>query len=246
MGAPMEAEAYVEMAAAEDRHWWFRGRRRVLRAMISGLHLPADARILEIGAGTGGNLLMLSRFGKVIAVERSATARAFATEKTGARCDIRAGAAPDELPLTGELFDLICLFDVLEHVEQDEETLRAIRPFLAPGGTVLLTVPAFRRLWGPHDAALHHKRRYEKAELRGKLREAGFTIAKLSFINMGLFPLAVLMRVYDRLAKRPGASGTQTPPWLLNEIFAGIFGAEAAVLPALNLPFGLSLLAIAR
>ncbi len=238
----MEHEAYIEMAASEDRHWWFRGRREVLQRVISGLHLPANARILELGSGTGGNLAMLAAFGTVTAVELNEAARAISMLKASSTVSILAGALPGELPLaSGQTYDLICLFDVLEHVEEDDETLAVVRRHLAPGGAAIITVPAFRKLWGPHDIALHHKRRYEKSELREKLVKAGFEIAKLSYANMLLFPAAVLMRLRDRLRGQGTASGTAMPPAVLNEVFAFMFGAERHVLGWMNLPVGLSL-----
>ncbi len=244
----MQHEAYLQMAAAEDRHWWFRGRRRILASVIGRLPLPppARARVLEVGAGTGGNLAMLARFGQVTAVEKDPTARLLAAAKARHGQNIRAGAMPDELPTAGEVFDLICLFDVLEHVEEDDETLLVLRRHLAPGGFLLITVPAFRRLWSAHDIALHHKRRYEKVELADKLRAAGYVITKLSFINMALFPAAALMRYAGNFTRRRLPTGSGIPPRLLNTLLTHLFGAEALLLPALNLPFGLSLLALAR
>lgn len=242
----MEAEAYLEMAANEERHWWFRGRRAVLEAVIDRLKLPHPARILELGSGTGGNFAMLAQHGAVTGMEMSAAARAISLAKLDQVRDVRDGVLPDDLSLGAQTYDLICLFDVLEHVEHDEATLAMVRRHLAPGGAVVITVPAFRWLWGAHDEALHHKRRYGRAELKAKILAAGFSIEKLSYANMFLFPAAVLARGVDRLLDRRQASGNGIPPAALNEVFAAMFGAERWVLPYCDLPVGLSLLAVLR
>jgi len=244
----MEHDAYVEMAATEQAHWWFRGRRQILAAVIARLQLPKAARILELGSGTGGNFQMLQRFGQLTAVETNALARALSLRNAWGMVEVKAGFLPDGLPELGK-FDLICLFDVLEHVEQDEASLRVVRELLAPGGAVVITVPAFAKLWGLHDVQMHHKRRYERAELAAKLSQAGFLIPEISYSNMFLFPAALLMRGADALAQRLGrrkASGTATLPYLLNEAFAAIFGAERFFIGRMRLPIGLSLLAVVR
>jgi len=239
----MEASAYRDMAAVEERHWWFEGRRRVVANCIARLGLKPDARILELGSGTGGNLSMLSRFGSVTAIEMNEDARAISSARH-AGVDVRAGVLPSDLPLGAQKFELICMFDVLEHIEDDAAALLAARAHLAPGAPLLITVPAYKALFGPHDEELHHKRRYERAELRERLIAAGLRIEKLSFINMGLMPLAWVKRMLDKELHH--SSGTSTPPAPLNALFTSIFGAEALLLPHMNLPFGLSLLALAR
>ncbi len=241
----MEPEAYTEMAAVEQTHWWFVGRRRLLSAVIATLNLPAAARILEIGAGTGGNIAALQAFGALTAIELNADARGIATARTG--FPISPGALPGALGLDGQTFDLICLFDVLEHVEPDIESLMALRGHLAPGGRLILTVPAYRILFGPHDKALHHVRRYEHGELAGKLRDAGYVTDYLTFFNMLLLPLAIASRLADMMARRETPLGKLTPPSLLNNLLGAIFGSEAALLKRrYRLPCGLSLLAVAR
>jgi len=240
----MDPEAYVQMAAAERAHWWFVGRRRVLGAVIASLGLPAAARILEVGAGTGGNFPLLRRFGSVTAIELNDAARDIATERTG--LPVQPGALPDMLALGDQKFDLICLFDVLEHVGPDEASLRVLRAHLAPGGRLILTVPAYRALFGPHDEALHHFRRYERAELAAKLGAAGLATHYLTFFNSLLLPLALAARLLDRALRRRGALGETAPPGPLNALLAAIFGAEAGWLARrLVLPCGLSLLAVA-
>ncbi|NNM56346.1 bifunctional 2-polyprenyl-6-hydroxyphenol methylase/3-demethylubiquinol 3-O-methyltransferase UbiG [Acidocella sp.] len=239
----MEAEAYLDMAAVEARHWWFAGRRRILGALIGSLKLPANARILELGSGTGGNFALLAQFGSVTAVEMNETAREISKTR-GGEAAVHHGMLPEDLPLEGHEFDLVCLFDVLEHVEADEAALRAIRGLLAPGGRALITVPAHPSLFGPHDIALHHIRRYTRAQFAARLRAAGLRVQKLSFMNMALAPLAFAARWLDRLRGTRQASGTSIPPGPVNALFTGLFGAEAHLLPRINLPFGLSLVAV--
>jgi SAM-dependent methyltransferase len=242
----MEADAYLDMAASEDRHWWFRGRRLVLNAVIRRLALPGPARILELGSGTGGNFEMLAQYGQVTAVEMNAAARDISLRKTASVRDVRPGCLPHDLGLDGAAFDLVCAFDVLEHVEDDAATLRTLYGCLAPGGAAVITVPAFRWLWGPHDEQLHHKRRYAKAELRGKILAAGLHIERLTYANMFLFPAAVLARAADKLFRRTRSTGDGTPPGVLNEAFAAVFGFERHLLGVIDFPVGLSLLAVVR
>ena len=240
----MHPNAYLEMANTEARHWWFVGRRAILTSVISNMTLQQSARILEIGAGTGGNLSMLSRFGSVSALETDATARSIAKAKTDGRVDIRAGLCPNDIPFPPQSFDLVCLLDVLEHIEDDVPTLMACKKLLASSGRLLLTVPAYSWLWSAHDEFLHHKRRYHVPDLRVKLAKAGLHIDRISFFNTLLFPLVALGRLKDRFLKRPLATGADVPIALINHFLSNIFGAERLLLRTCDLPFGVSLLVI--
>jgi len=245
----MEHDAFIEMAATEQAHWWFTGRRKILAAVIGRLRLPQAAKILELGSGTGGNFAMLQRFGQVTAVEKDPLARALSVRNAWGMVEVKPGWLPDGLPELGK-FDLICLFDVLEHVAEDKAALRTVRSLLAPGGRLVITVPAFERLWGLHDEQMHHQRRYEHAALAEKLQQAGFAVAQLSYCNMFLFPAALVMRLIDRLGRRRWgrrqASGAGMLPAPINRVFAAIFGAERFLIGRVRLPFGLSLLAVAQ
>ena len=240
----MSPEAYLKMAQTEASHWWFTGRRAILHSTLSGLGLPPNSRILEIGSGTGGNLEMLAGFGKVSGLEMDDTARAISAEKTGGRFDIRSGRCPSHIPFCDEKFDLICLFDVLEHIEEDEETLLALKGLLAKGGRMLITVPAYDFLWSGHDEFLHHKRRYSSAELRQKAVAAGLRVERFTHFNALLFPLACVMRLKDRLLKSSNSSGAEIPPAPFNSLFRGLFSSERFLLSRGDLPVGMSLLAV--
>lgn len=187
---------------------------------------------------------MLSAFGQVSAMEMDATARSIAMEKTGGHFDIRPGSCPADIPFAGGKFDLICLFDVLEHIDRDVETLIAIKGLLAKGGRVLLTVPAYRWLWSAHDVFHHHKRRYCAGELRQKTTASGLRPVKISYFNTILFPLAVIVRLKEKLFGSASSSGSGIPPATINQFLTTIFGGERFLLGKFNLPFGLSLLGV--
>jgi SAM-dependent methyltransferase len=236
----MEADAYLEMARVEDSHWWFVARRKIISSLIPDLELPDPASILEVGCGTGGNLEMLSRFGRVSGMEMDESARKIANQKTHGAFEIREGTCPDNVPFESERFDLICLFDVLEHIEEDVATLSRLKRLLAPGGKLLITVPAYKWLWGTHDGFLHHKRRYSAQELRQTFDGAGLGISKISYFNSILFPLALLARS----ASKSTSPGAALPSPAINEMLCRIFGAERFVLRRAGFPFGLSLIAV--
>jgi hypothetical protein len=141
----------------------------------------------------------------------------------------------------------VTMLDVLEHIKQDAESLKTVNRLLAPDGHVLITVPAFKFLWGPHDEAHHHQRRYQAESLRALLQDAGFSIVKLSYYNTWLFPPAALVRLIRKLVPG-GAVGlelTLPPPWI-NRLLTMLFASERHLLTRARFPFGVSLLAVAK
>ncbi len=240
----MHADHYGLDAELADTHWWWVARRRVLRHLMGRLLSPEDQRkILEVGCSTGSNLAMLKDFGSVYAMELERSAAEVCRSRNP---DIRVydGGIPDPLR---DRYDVICLFDVLEHIEDDAGALEWIDDHLAPGGTVLITVPAFRFLWSRHDELAHHFRRYTRRELEALLGSR-FEISYTSYFNTHLFPAIAGVRLIQRLFGIDGGendkavASTGPANWLLKTIFA----VERFWMPMIKLPFGVSIFAAAR
>lgn len=242
----MSPAAYAEMAATQESHWWFAARRGILRSRLERLQLPAGADILEIGSGTGANLDLLAEFGRVVGLEMSREAIDFAGQRPCSRSGavtMRLGRCPEDLSGLPQ-FDLVCMFDVLEHIEDDCASLAAAASHLKPGGRLLLTVPSYQWMWGPHDEHLHHKRRYSRQSIADRCVQAGLALHHLSHFNTLLFPLAVAGRLYEKAAGRSTAAAA-TPAAPINTVLRCTFALERHLLSRMRLPFGLSLLAVA-
>ena len=240
----MERKVYEQMAQLDQRHWWFTARRRILAELIERVaRPPKDARILELGAGTGHNLAMLSRFGKVEASELDPIARELASERLGR--EVKEAALPDLSMFPAGSYDLIALLDVLEHVPDDKGSLAAIMTRLKPGGALLLTVPANPWMWSAHDVAHHHHRRYRKGEIEQLANEAGFEIDLLSPFNSLLFPPIAAVRLAGKLTGKDDSDDAM-PGALVNRALDTVFGLEKSLIGRVPMPFGVSLVAVLR
>lgn len=238
----MDRDAYQLMAAAERDHWWFRGRREFIERALRAAALPKGARILDAGCGSGGNLELLARFGEVYGFEYDPEARDVA--KALGVGTIAAGALPEPVPFNDTSFHAIGLFDVLEHLPQPVESLRALADRLAPDGALILTVPALPWLWGPHDEVHNHYRRYTATSLRAHVAAAGLRIERMTYMNALLLPLAIAQRVKERLFGYQVEALTPSPA--VNALLYRVWMLERAWIPQRALPVGLSLLAILR
>jgi SAM-dependent methyltransferase len=241
----MDQQIYRQMRELEDQHWWFVGRRKIVGQILTSLDLPVQARILDAGCGTGGNLQLLSTFGNVTGVELDDGAAALARERHVAT--VLKGSLPDGMPFSGERFDLIVLLDVLEHIADDHASLRTLSDLLAPGGYLVLTVPAFPSLWSRHDEDHHHRRRYRAAGLRDLIRDSGLQLSYLSYFNSLLFPLIAAMRLAHKIfpAQEVGHDVSLPGP-VVNGMLQSLFSSERRWIGKLKMPFGVSLLAVTR
>jgi SAM-dependent methyltransferase len=241
----MEPEAFHLMAAQEDRHWWFVGRRAVVGALLDRIELPPEARVLEAGCGTGGNLYMLAERGHVSAFEPSNEARDLATSKD-IEVDLAEGALPSRVPFEPASFDLVVGLDVLEHIEEDASALRALMAMVRPEGRVLITVPAVQALWGSHDRRLHHVRRYDLGRMRRICVEAGAVIEYETYFNTLLAPIAVAYRLMEKIPGIELGNQERMPPRFVNRVFARLFSVERFIVAHGRLPVGLSIGVILR
>lgn len=241
----MDPRIYQKMRAVEDEHWWFVARRRIVAKLIESLPLAAAPDILDAGCGTGGNLALLKRYGRVTAMEMDNHARQLAQRRRLA--EVLPGHLPDALPFTAQRFDLVVMLDVLEHIRDDSASLAAVAGLLKTGGRIVLTVPAFPLLWGTHDQAHHHQRRYHAASLQAAVDQAGLETEYMTYFNTWLFPLIAPVRLLQRLLPRQNTdTELSVPPAMLNALLGRVFASESRLLPRLRLPFGVSLLAVLK
>jgi SAM-dependent methyltransferase len=246
---------FQQLAQVEDRHFWFQARNHLIFKMSKKLvsELPKGYRVLEVGCGTGNVLRTLRQAcpdGMVVGLELWFDGLRFAQHRSAGplvQGDVR------HCPF-GKPFDLIGMFDVLEHVPEDLETLRALREALAPGGRLMLTVPAHQYLWSYFDEAARHCRRYSSREIRERLVEAGFEVEFQSQFMTCIFPLVWLFRRVSSWNQRPGPEDAKALTLrefrvvpVINGLLAALLRLEALWLSrGYRLPIGTSLIVVAR
>jgi SAM-dependent methyltransferase len=244
----MEEDFYPAYYELEGRHWWFLGRRRLFLRLLEREFPPGAGPIelLDFGCGTGAFLEHLERFGTVRAVDSDPNAVSFCHARGRAEVELVPPGTP--LPFADDTFDLVTTLDVIEHIDDDVGALAELRRVLRPGGRLLVAVPAFMFLWGKQDEVSHHRRRYTAGSLRQALAAAGFAVDRTSYFNTVLFPPIAAVRLGRRLLRRPGSrqSDFELGPAALNRALGAVFGAEAGLVARRDLPFGVSLLALAR
>ncbi len=242
----MKEHTYPIMFRVEQSHWWYAGRRRILASFIEDICRRVTdrrPRILDVGCGTGANLLMLSQYGDAEGVDVSEDALAFCRERGLDK--VKLGAA-EALPYDDATFDLVTALDVVEHLDDDLAGLREMRRVLRPGGRVLLFVPTFMFLWGLQDDVSNHRRRYRLPELRRVLEQAGFEIERTTYANITFFLPILLARKLMRVTGVKAESENNINVSALNGLLGSVLGAESVVLRFMNIPFGVSGLCVAR
>ena len=239
----MDRVVYDRMAAHDSTHWWYRARRDVLRDYLRRYGgLPAEARLLEIGCGTGHNLPMLAGFGRVDAIEIDPAARRIAAERLGRPVG---DAALPELPgVERGGYDLVAVLDVVEHIADDVAALAAMATLLRPGGKILIAVPAHPWMWSAHDVVNHHHRRYTKRTLRAAIERAGLRPVKMRWFNSLLFPLAAAARIAGRLRGKED-SDDSPPPAPVNRLFEAVFRLERHLVGRVPMTPGVSIVTLA-
>lgn len=239
----MERVVYQQMAELDDRHWWYRARRKIIADLIRReCSVPADAQILEIGCGTGHNLAMLSGFGHVDGLELDEEARAISEKRLGRK--VMSSPLPELAEVRDRHYDLIGAFDVIEHIDDDRAALDSIATKLKPTGKFIMTVPAHQWMWSAHDVVNHHKRRYSKGTLRRLVEASPLKLERIGYFNSLLFPLAVAERAASKIRGKQDAD-VKLPAAPLNTTLEKVFEAERYLVGRLPLPPGLSLFAVA-
>ncbi len=242
----MKEHTYPIMFRVEQSHWWYAGRRKILASFLEDICRRVTdrrPRILDVGCGTGANLLMLSQYGDAEGVDVSEDALAFCRERGLEK--VKLGAA-EKLPYDDGTFDLVTALDVVEHLDNDLAGLREMRRVLRPGGHVVLFVPTFMFLWGLQDDVSNHRRRYRLPELRRVLEQAGFEIERTTYANITFFLPILLARKLMRVTGIKAESENNINVSAFNGLLGGMLGAESVVLKYMNIPFGVSGLCVAR
>jgi SAM-dependent methyltransferase len=237
-------EAYAETNASEKTYFWSTARQNLLMWMFRK-HLSGSKQFLEIGCGSGWFLSevhkafpALELYATQMALQEIEATRSELSEVHFIQTD--ASVIPFEAH-----FDSIAMFDVLEHVREDEKALTQIYKALKPGGKVIITVPQHPWLWSAFDEVADHKRRYTRRDLVTKMEQAGFEIVRVTSFMSLLLPLMVMSRRRATTQYNRQAELNINPT--LNRILKGVLDIEAAILKTgVSLPFGGSLLVVAQ
>jgi SAM-dependent methyltransferase len=240
-------EAYFDrMAAFARTHWWYQGRRELVSVLLGGQLAPGSS-VIDVGCGTGDNLGTLEALagGPVTGVELSEHAiKRAPAGPVGTRVGI---ALAEHLPYRDAAADVLTSMDVIEHLDDDRVALAEYHRVVRPGGWLLLTVPAYQWLWSVHDETAAHRRRYSRARLEEAVGGAGFVVERTSYFNSFLVPPAAALRrtPLRRFASDNDEEVGQASPFV-SKVMAGLSGLERRVIRRRRMPFGLSIILLAR
>jgi SAM-dependent methyltransferase len=243
----MEQHTYAIMDRVEDSHWWFVGRRAILESFLRQIiQNPKakiqNAKILDVGCGTGANLEMLSQFGQAEGVDVSDDALEFCRQKG---LKVQKGLA-ETMPYADDTFDVTTALDVIEHLDDDVAGLKEMHRVTKPGGYSLIFVPAFMWLWGVQDDISNHRIRYTKAQIVERLRRAGYEIERATYANWTFFGPILAGRTLMRVTGIKPESENNVNVSALNSVFGKLFSAERYWLKNFDFPFGVSIVVVAR
>jgi SAM-dependent methyltransferase len=235
-----------KIAAIEQHQWWYRGTREICFSLLAPfIANRPPLEILDVGCGTGGNLLALARYGHARGIDIDPLCVDYCRRKGLA---VSSGTMTD-LQQPRASLDLLTMFDVLYHVEPHETVgvLRGMAEVIRPGGVIAFREPAMHIARGWHDRAVNGRQRFNKPGIAASLRDAGFEPLRISYLNTVLFPPIVLVRRLQDLRQPDLAkSDVEDTGEPLNSLLLGILRAERAMLRVTDLPFGVSLFAVAR
>jgi SAM-dependent methyltransferase len=241
---------YQEMQEVENEHWWFSARRKYIQILLFRiLTRKKNLRICEIGCGTGGNLEMLSAFGRLDAVEMNDYARSIAKKRQIPNVDyIQSGYLPDRIGLAKK-YDAVFALDVLEHVENADRAVATLKRLLKEDGILVSTVPAYQWLWSRHDEVNMHYRRYTKRTFNKLFEDEGMNVIYESYFNTLLFPIVAIFRLVGSIFKRKQkfiSTDLKIPPPRLNNLLGFIFNIESNWSGITSMPFGLSVISVSK
>jgi ubiquinone/menaquinone biosynthesis C-methylase UbiE len=238
----MKKFLYEDLYKLEETHWWHKSKRTIVTDLLKKNLNSKNLRILDIGCGTGRNLQALSELGSVWGIDNSKDAIMYC-KKRGFKNAILGDAHNTKLKANS--FDAITLLDVLEHTDHNK-TLQEVYRLLKPHGLVVITVPAYKKLWSQWDVVLHHKRRYTKKNLSEVLQKNFFSVKKISYLYSFLVaPVYVIRLIKSKISSKNYSSDFTINSNIVNTLFSKIASFEAFFAKNFTVPFGTSIICVA-
>lgn len=245
----MEPLAYETMHALQEKHWWWRGMRRLYQGTLHHFQPTAKGSVLDVGCGFGANLPVLkeqvAKGDLLVGVDASHEALSAIPRRAGL---MLVQAHADALPFRRDSFDTVALLAVIEHVDRDDRVLQESRRVTRQGGLQILLTSAFMLLWSHHDTANEHRRRYLTSQVDKLQRAAGWRVLRTGYVNAAVFPIVALVRLLQRRSRPPeNAAYDMGPnPYPFNRVLEGLLHLEGLLLRyGMIMPFGVDLFSVA-
>lgn len=244
----MRTDLYSEMYELESTYWWHKAKRHLVKSIITRMKIDThNSKLLDVGCGTGKFLEEMNTWnswGELIGLDGSDEALKFTKKRKVA--NVKKADLEKEIPLKDNSIDIITSLDVVEHIENDQHLVREFNRVLKPGGSLIITVPAHQWLWTYWDDILGHKRRHNQASVEALMKQANLKVEWISYFYSYLLPIACVFRLIKSKTNKENSSDFVALPDWINRLLISFAEAETALIKYTKVPFGLSVVCVAR